>query len=96
MVKIGCNGITDPMKYKNRVRGMFGKLMTPLYMLETWKNKKGNIVPVITPLGIIELKKGNKYPPNYPDYEWFMARIVTKIRGVFVVYLMRIMLTGVW
>jgi hypothetical protein len=33
------------------------------------KNRKAYIGLVINPLGILELLKGNKYPPFYPDFE---------------------------
>ena len=35
----------------------------------TGENRKAYIGLVINPLGIIELLKGNKYPPFYPDFE---------------------------
>ncbi|ENX43325.1 hypothetical protein F887_01499 [Acinetobacter sp. NIPH 2100] len=33
------------------------------------ENRLSYIGLVINPLGVIELLKGNKYPPNYPDYQ---------------------------
>lgn len=33
------------------------------------ENRNAYIGIVINPLGIIEILKGNKYPPKYPDYE---------------------------
>lgn len=33
------------------------------------ENRESDVGIVINPLGIIELLKGNKYPPKYPDFE---------------------------
>lgn len=34
------------------------------------ENRKAEMGLVVNPLGIIELLKGNKYPQNYPDFEF--------------------------
>jgi len=60
----------EPIKISNKwyVWRINDKTFTCVGKLEG-ENRKAFIGIVINPFGIIELLKGNKYPPFYPDYE---------------------------
>jgi hypothetical protein len=66
----GCKMGEEPIKVSNKwyVWRINVKDFTNVGKLKG-ENRKSYIGMVINPLGIIELLKGNKYPPLYPDFE---------------------------
>ena len=66
----GCKEDEEPIKVSDKwyVWHINDKNFTRVGKLQG-ENRKSYIGIVINPLGIVELLRGNKYPPFYPDFE---------------------------